>query len=83
VVRTDWLALDSMLVVPISPPHGDGRGAVEASRETCRHFRLLILSVMKKRSVVVAQTFAAVDVRCVSFLAGGRRRSVYFCAQSS
>jgi hypothetical protein len=36
-----------------------------------RNFRLLSLSVMKRRPVVVVQTYAAVDVRCVSFPACG------------
>jgi hypothetical protein len=34
-------------------------------------------SVMKRRPGVVVQTCAAVDVRCVSFPAGGRRRAEY------
>jgi hypothetical protein len=33
-IASDWLALNSLWVVPISPSRGDGCSALEASRET-------------------------------------------------
>jgi hypothetical protein len=45
-----------------------------------RNCRLVFLSVMKRRPVVMVQTRAAADVRCVSFPVGGRRRDEFISA---
>jgi hypothetical protein len=42
-----------------------------------RNCRLLSLSVMMRRPVIVAHACTVVDVRCVRFPADGRRRAEY------
>jgi hypothetical protein len=49
----------------------------KSEHASTRNCRSLSWSVTKKRPVVVAQTCAAVDFRCVSSPAGGRRRAEY------